>query len=592
LCGFTGRDGYDEIIMADDAELLSRYAGAGSEDAFAELVRRHLDLVYSVALRQTAGDAQLAQDVSQIVFIALARKAPALAKRPTLGGWLYRSAQFAAIDLVRRESRRRSREKSGQTMHELTANPAEHVDWEKVRPVLDQAIGELSDRDRDAVLLRFINGWSFGEIGNRLRLTENGARMRVQRALDKLQAQLTTRGITSTTTALTLALASQASTTAPAGLAGVITGAALASTGGAITAASFLLMSTTKTLMAGAGIVALVAIGTAVHYSRRVDGAEEKLAILTRERDDLRARFAATQRSVADRKGVAAPSPMEQPPSALTSFQDAAKRVAAWQATSPINSALERPEARTAFVQQEVLRARARFERFFRADGVTEDKQMEIEKHLRNYAEAMLDYYSSVRAQGFGPMNPPEDPKVLLELLRMEEQVTSDFARGVRNVLGDAGAKRFADYQRGVPENNVADRLAGQLSATETPLTAPQALQLIEILKVNRYDKNGPPSPGNTLGGTFLSPDKIDAAMKLSNLVNGSLIMPGRLAWQAPVTDAALAQAQTILSPAQLAALRQLQAEQLANYSLAPPVPKGATPEQALALFRKQSGMK
>src|SRR3977135_504681 len=113
---YVGGRRTEDGARAEDAVLLRRYAGNRSEEAFAELVRRHLNLVYSVALRQVGGDTHLAEDVVQVVFTALAREAPALARRPVLGGWLYRSAQFAAIDAVRVERRRRTREQEAHTM--------------------------------------------------------------------------------------------------------------------------------------------------------------------------------------------------------------------------------------------------------------------------------------------------------------------------------------------------------------------------------------------------------------------------------------------------------------------------------------------
>ena len=138
----------------EDSELLRRYAGENSQEAFAELVRRRVDLVYSVALRQVGGDAHLAHDVTQRVFTDLARKARELAVRPVLTGWLYRSTQYAASDTVRSERRRRAREQESQRMHDVSTPPNGPSDWEKLRPLLDDAMVELSDDDRDAVALR------------------------------------------------------------------------------------------------------------------------------------------------------------------------------------------------------------------------------------------------------------------------------------------------------------------------------------------------------------------------------------------------------------------------------------------------------
>lgn len=221
--------------MNDDAELLRRYAGEGANDAFAELVRRHVDLVYSAALRQLNGDAHLAADATQLVFADLARKAGALAGHRVLAGWLFTSTRFATAKLVRGERRRQAREQEAQLMQELTRDdPAAQLDWQRVRPVLDDVLSELSENDREAILLRFFEGRDYASVGAKLNLADNTARMRVERALDKLRALLERRGVTSTSAALAAALANQAVIAAPTGLAATVTGAALA--GGAATA--------------------------------------------------------------------------------------------------------------------------------------------------------------------------------------------------------------------------------------------------------------------------------------------------------------------------------------------------------------------
>src|SRR5439155_16673680 len=118
--------------MIDDIQLLSRFAKGGDEEAFLQLVTRHLDLVYSCALRQVNGDAHLAQDVTQTVFADLARKARSLQRRVTLSGWLYDAARFAAIKAVRGQRRRQAREQQALAMHDPT--PESTPDWEQLRP--------------------------------------------------------------------------------------------------------------------------------------------------------------------------------------------------------------------------------------------------------------------------------------------------------------------------------------------------------------------------------------------------------------------------------------------------------------------------
>jgi RNA polymerase sigma factor (sigma-70 family) len=265
--------------MTEDAELLRRYAEECSEAAFAELVQRHLGLVYSVALRQVEGDAHLAEDVAQTVFTGLARKAGALARHPVLSGWLYRSTQFAAIDVMRSERRRRAREQEAQTMHELSNSPDVEVDTEKLRPVLDQVMGELNDGDRDAVMLRFFEGRPFSDIGGKLRLTEDAARMRVDRALDKLRERLVRRGVTSTSAVLAATLANQAAVSAPAGLAAAVTGTALS--GAAMSGVAAIFMSMTK-LQIGI-VVGLLAAGAGGIVAQ-----QQANAGLTRELEALR----------------------------------------------------------------------------------------------------------------------------------------------------------------------------------------------------------------------------------------------------------------------------------------------------------------
>jgi RNA polymerase sigma factor (sigma-70 family) len=250
--------------MTDDSELLCRYANDRSEDAFAELVRRHVDLVYSSALRQTWGDHHRAKEVTQMVFIHLARKAASLVSHPVLPAWLHRSSHLAALDLLRREGRRQKYERAAGAAAAGEPHGGTPVVWEEVRPVLDDAIDGLDERDRQAILLRYFANRPFGEVGEKLKLSENAARMRVQRALEKLQSILVKRGITSTSAALATALSAHAIAAAPGGVALASTSAALAVSGGAgiawvafMSTAKFPIALTAAVLVGGATIIGL-----------------------------------------------------------------------------------------------------------------------------------------------------------------------------------------------------------------------------------------------------------------------------------------------------------------------------------------------
>ena len=193
-------------------DLLRQFAETRSEDAFAEVVRGHMTLVYFAALRRTNGDVHLASDISQEVFAKLARDAVKLSRHATLTAWLYTTTRNAAIDAMRGAQRRKIREKEAHTMHQLNETS---VNWDRVGPVLDEALDRLGATDRDAVLLRFFDGLSFSEIGRALRLTEESARKRVDRALSKLQAHLARQDITSSTTALATVLLTQSARAVP-----------------------------------------------------------------------------------------------------------------------------------------------------------------------------------------------------------------------------------------------------------------------------------------------------------------------------------------------------------------------------------------
>jgi RNA polymerase sigma factor (sigma-70 family) len=211
--------------MIEDTELLRHYIEENSEEAFATLVRRHLDFVYGVALRRVGGNQCLAEEVAQTLFTDLARKARTLQRHPALSAWLFRSARFAAAQAMRSERRRRGREDAF-AMHEITQSSDPDPDWEHLRPALEDALDALPERDRTAVGLRFFDGCSFADVGKKIASSEEAARLRVYRALETLRGTLGRRGITSTSAALAALLARPAAA-APAHLATSITSAAI-----------------------------------------------------------------------------------------------------------------------------------------------------------------------------------------------------------------------------------------------------------------------------------------------------------------------------------------------------------------------------
>jgi RNA polymerase sigma factor (sigma-70 family) len=203
--------------MTEDAVQLRQFVEKGDEAAFRELVGRHFNLVYGTALRQTNGDASLAEDVAQTVFTDLARKAKWLPREVILAGWLYAATRFAAAKAVRNEQRRRAREHKAYSMQDTA--PDASPDWEHIRPVLEAALDRLSNQDRNAVLLHYFEGRDFRAVGAALGLSDDTAQKRVSRALDKLRTILIRGGVTVSVLSLSNLLSAATIPAVPAGLA-------------------------------------------------------------------------------------------------------------------------------------------------------------------------------------------------------------------------------------------------------------------------------------------------------------------------------------------------------------------------------------
>ncbi|MDB6093258.1 MAG: hypothetical protein JWM32_820 [Verrucomicrobia bacterium] len=256
--------------MNNDADLLRRFSEEGSQAAFAEIVHRHVDLVYSAALRRTGGDSHRAADVAQQVFITLARDARKLAGHAVLVAWLHTATRNAALNLMISEQRRQAREREALALEPTPVPAGTSPDWDQVRPVLDAAIDELPEPDRAAVVLRFLQHRPYAEIGNTLHVSEDAARMRTDRALEKLRASLAHRGITSTAGALGAAVFGQPLLGAPAGFAANVVTRSLAVSGAAVSSGLFTSIMTTK-LITTAALSAVVAFGAGAYIVHHHD---------------------------------------------------------------------------------------------------------------------------------------------------------------------------------------------------------------------------------------------------------------------------------------------------------------------------------
>jgi RNA polymerase sigma factor (sigma-70 family) len=227
----------------DDLELLAHYAADRSEAAFAELVRRQVDFVYSSALRQLGGNHHLAQEVTQMVFVDLARKASALSRHPALVAWLHRCIRYAVFNARRKEARRTALNHA--LANDPSLAPPADPSWPEIGPVLDEVVDELPEKDRAAVLLRFFARKSFADVGRELGVSENAARMRVDRAVEALRAAFARRGIRSTAAALGALVTAHGIGAAPPSVAPSV--AAAVAAGGAPLGAVVSALSTIRT---------------------------------------------------------------------------------------------------------------------------------------------------------------------------------------------------------------------------------------------------------------------------------------------------------------------------------------------------------
>jgi RNA polymerase sigma factor (sigma-70 family) len=302
-----------EMQDKPDAQLLRDYANDGNEAAFREIVERHTDLVYSAAVRQVASP-DLARDIAQGVFVDLARKARPVSERLSMHasviGWLYRSTRFAVLTHLRDDRRRAVHERLA--MEQLITDSGPAQDWERIRPLLDEAMAELGDDDREAVLLRYFKNNDFRAVGQALGTSDDAAQKRVSRAVDRLREFFSKRGVTIGAAGLVVVISANAIQAAPAGLAVAISGAALVATTAiqtstAIATTKAIAMTTLQKALVATTVAALVGVGfyearqtsqlrdqmeTLRHQQQSLTG---QIAQLQHERDDAQASLANIQ---------------------------------------------------------------------------------------------------------------------------------------------------------------------------------------------------------------------------------------------------------------------------------------------------------
>jgi uncharacterized protein (TIGR03435 family) len=245
----------------NDMELIRAYARQDSEDAFAELVCQHISLVYSTAYRHV-GIAAHAEEITQAVFVVLARKAGSLRRDTVLDAWLYETTRLTSLSFLRGERRRRLREQEAYMQSTLQ----EHNDtviWNQLAPLLDEAMAGLGKEDREAVVLRFFKDKNLSEVAAALNITETAAQSRVYRAVEKLRGFFSKRGVALSSVAITCAISANSVQDAPAMLAKTVTAVAMTK-GAAASGSTLTLIKGALKVMAATKVKTVVAVSLGV----------------------------------------------------------------------------------------------------------------------------------------------------------------------------------------------------------------------------------------------------------------------------------------------------------------------------------------
>lgn len=500
--------------MRTDAELLEQFTREGAQEAYAELVRRHIGMVYGAALRHVGGDAHLAQDVTQTVFTALARKASGVAHRGALAGWLYLSTHHAAAQAVRTERRRRVREEA-HAMHErLIKDDAASLEWEQVRPVLDEAMRELGEADREAVLLRYFEARPFSQVGAALNVSEDAARMRVERALDKLRAQLERRGIASASAALGAALTSHASAPAPAALMTAVTACA----GVTVVGAGIFMKATLAMLSA----TSVAAVGAAFYQNARAEKAESVATTMVRQRDTAAAGKTAAEQRASGLATQVAKLESERSSAAMVTARPATVSAVPVAGTLVLsdNQGLglnveQAPEAIATQVRQAIAKTHAAFfPKMGWSDAQRERfQQAWVERKLRE-----KEFFDTHLAQ---KGTPPDGPA----MRGFMRQAEAEFNTKVEADFGTGTVAALESFREKGSFRTLATEAAVRLLNSPAPLTGRQVEWLIDLMADNARNAAG----------------KLD--LRALNI------------------EPVLAQAQGVLTPAQLTVLREVEAE-------------------------------
>ena len=465
----------------DDHELLAEYARSESETAFAALVARYVNLVYSAALRFT-GNPHHAEEITQAVFVILARKAGSLPRGVVMSGWLYQTARLTAANFVKGEIRRQKREQ--EAYMQPTLNEPDAAAWEQVAPLLDEAMGGLGETDRNAVVLRYFENKTADEVGALLKLNPAAAHKRVGRALDKLRKFFTKRNVTIGASGLVGLISANAVQAAPVGLAATVSAAAVfsgtaVSTSTIITATKAIAMTTLqKTLVTAA--LAVVA-GAGIYEARQASRLREQNRELQQQQAPLadqlqqlqRERDAATNRAAALTEELA--SAKKNPAEVLKLRGEVGalrqeKSIA--DSKSAISKITANPEARKALRDQQKIGMTALYSDLAKRLSLTPDQKGQLNDLLADHVMDSIDLITQAL----------HDKDTRGQIDQLFSAQDSALQNQLQALIGADGLAQYQDYTKNLVSTVTAAQFAASL-AGDPATVADKKSQLTQAMQ-------------------------------------------------------------------------------------------------------------
>lgn len=464
--------------MTDTRQLLTDYLASGSETAFRELVASYVDLVYSAAIRLVNGDAHLAEDVAQTVFADLAKLARTLPKEVMLGGWLHRHTCFVASKVLRSERRRQERERQAVEMNTLEDHSAANL--ASLTPVLDEAVNQLNAEDRAAILLRFFEQKDFRSVGESLGSTEEAARKRVDRALEKLQGLLKLRGVTLSGTALATALAAHSVSAAPVGLAVTASSFALASaaagTTTTLTALQIMGMTKLKIAVVTAIVAAGVAIPWVIQHQTQTKLAEANEALRQQKQQAEQLTIENARLAKLAEKPAPAPTATNNPSLELLRLRGEVARLrqnelARTNGPSALSGIKSDPAMWQTIREQQKLSMGMLYKDFAKKLNLPKEQAEKFNESLADDVMENIDHITAVLRDGLTPQQ--------MEPIFAGQEAA--LLEKVQTLLGDEALGQYQEYSKRMASNITAEQFKSMLSGDDTEKNT-KARQFYELL--------------------------------------------------------------------------------------------------------------